>query len=107
MRQRKQARHLREEPATFHTGPRLREVAASEAKTKFGELLDAAERGETVTITRHGRPVARLVPDEEARRQRVAKALDAIEKLGKKVRKEHGPTTIEEILAWRHEGHKY
>lgn len=103
----KRPRQLREEPAPFRAGPGLREVAASDAKTHFAELLDAAERGEAIAITRHGRRIARLVPDEEARRERVGKALDAIEKLGKKVREEHGPTTIEEILAWRHEGHKY
>jgi prevent-host-death family protein len=107
MSSRKPSRTLREGAAAFRTKGGQREVASSEAKTHFAELLDAVERGETIAITRHGRPVARLVPDEEARRQRVAKALDAIEKLGKKVRKEHGPTTIEEILAWRHEGHKY
>ena len=36
-------------------------VGAFEAKTKLSELLDAVERGEEVTITRRGEPVARLV----------------------------------------------
>ncbi len=38
-------------------------VGAFEAKTKFSELLDRVERGETVVITRHGQPVARLTGD--------------------------------------------
>ena len=38
------------------------EVGAFEAKTHLSHLLDQVERGETVVITRHGRPVARLVP---------------------------------------------
>jgi prevent-host-death family protein len=38
------------------------EVGAFEAKTHLSQLLDQVERGETVVITRHGRPVARLVP---------------------------------------------
>ncbi len=38
------------------------EVAAFEAKNKLSALLDLVERGEEVTITRHGRLVARLVP---------------------------------------------
>jgi prevent-host-death family protein len=46
-------------------------VGAFEAKTKLSELLDMVERGEEVTITRHGQPVAKLVPvravDEQAR----------------------------------------
>ena len=37
-------------------------VGAFEAKTRLGELLDRCQRGETIVITRHGHPVARLVP---------------------------------------------
>jgi prevent-host-death family protein len=37
-------------------------VAAYEAKTHFSEILERVERGEELTITRHGAPVARLVP---------------------------------------------
>jgi prevent-host-death family protein len=37
-------------------------VGASEAKSKLGQLLDLVEQGEEVTITRHGKDVARIVP---------------------------------------------
>jgi prevent-host-death family protein len=37
-------------------------VGAYEAKTHLSALLAQVERGETVTITRHGRPIARLIP---------------------------------------------
>jgi len=37
-------------------------VGAYEAKTKLPELLDLVERGREITITRHSRSVARLVP---------------------------------------------
>jgi len=40
----------------------MKTVGASEAKTHFSALLEAIERGEEITITRHGRPVAKLVP---------------------------------------------
>jgi prevent-host-death family protein len=40
----------------------MRLVGAFEAKNKLGQLLDLVEQGEEVTITRHGREVARLVP---------------------------------------------
>ncbi len=45
-------------------------VGAFEAKTHLSELLARVEAGEQVTITKHGRPVARLVPvdDSPARR---------------------------------------
>ena len=39
----------------------MKEVAVYEAKTRLSELLADVERGDTVTITRRGVPVARLV----------------------------------------------
>jgi prevent-host-death family protein len=44
----------------------MREVGTFEAKNKLSELLDLVERGEEVTITRHGKEVARLVPPRKA-----------------------------------------
>jgi prevent-host-death family protein len=38
------------------------EVGAFEAKNKLSALLDRVEKGEEIVITRHGRPVAKLVP---------------------------------------------
>ena len=37
-------------------------VAAYEAETHFSELLEKVQAGEEITITKHGQPVARLVP---------------------------------------------
>lgn len=37
-------------------------VGAYEAKTHLSELLEKVEAGEEITITRHGAPVAKLVP---------------------------------------------
>ena len=41
------------------------EVGAVQAKNKLSTLLDRVEQGEEIIITRHGRPVARLVPNTE------------------------------------------
>jgi prevent-host-death family protein len=38
-------------------------VGAFEAKNTLGSLLDRVEAGEEIVITRHGRAVARLVPN--------------------------------------------
>lgn len=38
-------------------------IGAFEAKNTFGNLLDRVQRGEEILITRHGQPVARLVPN--------------------------------------------
>ena len=49
-------------------GSVTRSVGAFEAKTHLAALLDAVAAGEQITITRHGRPVAWLVPpDDQAR----------------------------------------
>jgi prevent-host-death family protein len=101
---------LPEDAATFRpddAGQKLREVQASEAKTHLPQLLDDVERGATIVITRHGRRIARLVPEAQRRQQEIDEALDNIKKLGKEIRDQHGAMTVEEILSLRHEGHKY
>lgn len=40
-------------------------IGAFDAKTRLGDLLDRVEHGEAITITRRGKPVARLVPVEQ------------------------------------------
>lgn len=40
----------------------MEEIGAYKAKTHLAELLDRVEAGEALTITRHGRPIARLSP---------------------------------------------
>ena len=53
-------------------------VGAFEAKTHLSALLDRVARGEEVVITKHGKPVARLVSAARIDRDRVN---DAVEKL--------------------------
>jgi prevent-host-death family protein len=50
------------------------DFGAFEAKNRLGHLLDLVERGEEVTITRHGREVARLVPANPTPNRQVARA---------------------------------
>lgn len=80
----------------------MREVQASEAKTHLPQLLDDVERGETIVITRHGQPVARLVPDEGRQKAAAREAVAAI----KALRKGAGKITVEELLSMRDEGRK-
>ena len=54
------------------------EVGAYEAKTRLAELLDQVARGERVTITKHGVPVAVLVPAGRAGKQVVSDAIASI-----------------------------
>lgn len=50
-------------------------VGAFEAKTQFSALLERVSRGEEIVITRHGRPVARLIPAVVGDRARVDQAI--------------------------------
>ena len=88
---------------------RSTEFAVAEAKSRFSELLARAEAGEEITIKRHGRVVAKLVPaksgktitDPEARRKLVDEWFAS--------RRDHGPRlgpdlTIKDLI---NEGRKY
>ncbi len=79
------------------------DVQVSDAKARLGELLSEVERGRTIRITRHGRPVARLVPEPEARAAEVA---DAIARM-RALTSQFGKAPLEEVLATRREGLKY
>lgn len=56
----------------------MKYVGVYDAKTQLPKLLDEVERGKTITITRHGRPVARLVPAGRQLRS-VKDAIEALE----------------------------
>jgi prevent-host-death family protein len=79
------------------------EYQASEAKAKWAELLDEVERGRTVRITRHGKTIARLVPEAERRATEIAEAIEGLKALSRTF----GKAPLDEVLASRHEGHKY
>jgi prevent-host-death family protein len=81
----------------------MREVQASAAKTHLPQLLDDVEHGETIVITRHGRPIARLVPEADRRQAENAAAIEAI----KALRKGRPKITVEELLSMRDEGRRY
>ncbi len=81
----------------------MRHIQASEAKTHLPRLLDEVEAGETVVITRHGRAIARIVPEPAQRQGEIDRAIRAIRLLQKRT----GRITAEELLSARHEGHKY
>ena len=81
----------------------MREIQASEAKTHLPQLLDDVERGETVIIKRHGRRIARLVPDVDRRQEEIDKALAGIQEL----RKRTGRITLKQLLSARDEGRRF
>jgi len=54
------------------------DVGAYEAKTRFSQLLERVEKGERITITKHGKPVAVLVPAEPSRKRPVAEVIQDV-----------------------------
>jgi prevent-host-death family protein len=78
-------------------------VKVGEAKTHLSELLARVEAGEEFVIARGSEPVARLVPlDERAQRRAAIEALRA-----ERSRWTRAPVTMDEMIAWKHEGHRY
>jgi prevent-host-death family protein len=69
--------------ATNATTVQSTTVGAYEAKTHLPELLRRVEKGERITITKHGHPVAELIPASDERRRRVSEAITGLEKLRK------------------------
>lgn len=83
-------------------------IGAYEAKTRLGELLDRVEQGEDVTITRHGKPVARLVPAAPVPPASPADVAAAFRAFREKLRaKGTKPFTIDEILELRDAGRRF
>ncbi|HEX4120970.1 MAG TPA: type II toxin-antitoxin system prevent-host-death family antitoxin [Verrucomicrobiae bacterium] len=63
----------------------MKTVPAFEAKTKFGELLDRVLQGEEIVITRHERPVARLVAEGGRNLADIRRAAEGLESLQKEI----------------------
>ena len=81
----------------------MREIHASAAKIRLSQLLNDVERWETIVITRHGRAIARIVPEAHLRQAEVDRAIANI----KALRQRTGKITVGELVLAKHEGHKY
>ncbi len=60
-------------------------ISAFDAKTRFGELLDRVAKGEEVIITRHDKPIARIVPEGVPRLEDVRSAVTGLRQLQQRV----------------------
>ncbi|MFI5016138.1 MAG: type II toxin-antitoxin system Phd/YefM family antitoxin [Hyphomicrobiales bacterium] len=58
-------------------------VRVSEAKTHLSTLLDRVAAGEEVVITKHGKPVARLIGARQIDRERAGEAIEKLKMLRK------------------------
>lgn len=60
-------------------------VTAFDAKTRFGKLLDRVAGGEEIIITRHDKPVARIVPEGRRSLAEFSAAVDALAALRSRI----------------------
>jgi prevent-host-death family protein len=75
----------------------VKEVGVLEAKTHLSALLEEVAAGEEVTITRHGKAIAKLVPSEPQPRDR-REVVAAIRALRDDIERQFG---IDEDLDWK------
>ena len=75
----------------------MKTIGAFEAKTHLSALLERVSKGETITITRHGVPAARLVPVEEpAKRMMHATLVERMRDLRARVKPDR--VTVKEMI---------
>lgn len=60
-------------------------VTAFEAKTRFGKLLERVANGEEIVITRHEKPVARIIPEGRRNLDDVRAAVADLRELRRKI----------------------
>ena len=77
-------------------------VGVTEARSRWGALLRSVSKGETVHITRRGRLVAKLIPDDARERADLKKVVEEIREVRRGALREN--TTIRELID---EGRRY
>ena len=63
----------------------MERIGIYDARARLSELIDRVQSGEEVVLTRHGEPVARLVPAKVARKPSRAAAVSRIRALARKL----------------------
>ena len=86
----------------------MSQVTALEAKTRLGALLDRVARGEEIVITRHEKPVARLIPEGRPFLREVQEAVKELHALRREMTGRRGfkPLTRREIREAIQEGRR-
>lgn len=60
----------------------MKHFGAFEAKTHFSTLLEDVAHGEHIVITKHGRPIARIIPFSGSSRDRISQTIRRIHAFG-------------------------
>jgi prevent-host-death family protein len=84
-------------------------ISALEAKNRFGQVLDRVARGEEIIITKHDRPVARIVPEGRANQKSIANTFSKLRSLRERIERRRAgqpKITIAEIRSAIEEGRR-
>ena len=78
----------------------MREVGIFDARNSFSALIELAEKGEEITITRHGRAVAKIGPAArtEAQKAQAREAVRAIREMRKQVKPDPDGLTVRDYV---------
>lgn len=82
------------------------EIGAYEAKTHLPALLDRVVKGESIIITRRGKPVAELRPLGGGDPARLKAAIERLDALRRSRPVKRVPISVAEIVAAKVEGRK-
>ena len=78
----------------------MKHVPIAAFADKVSQYVAEAAAGADIMITRHGKPTVRLVAADADRKNDQREAIEALWKLGQKIKKDRGPTPVEDILGW-------
>ena len=73
-------------------------IGAFQAKTHFSQLLERVAKGEEITITKHDRPVARLIPAGRPSREHVATIFRQMDALRQGLPKSKDKMTLKDLI---------
>lgn len=79
------------------------QVGSYQLKTHSSEILKLVESGEIVTVTRHGKPIAQIIPISDASSTKKS-AVEGLLNLSKSFAQRGGRITHEEIKSWINTG---
>ena len=90
----------------------MAEIGAYEAKTHLPRLLERVQKGERFVITKHGRPVAELVPVSSRDGDRIRRAIAEVREVRaglarRGIRMSKLLNAGENLRDLMHEGHRY
>ncbi len=84
----------------------MKSVGSYEAKTHLPRLLSEVENGESIIITKRGKPIAVLCPAQEQPRRDVNTVIEELRAFSKQHARKHGSLSVQEIKEMIEEGRR-